>query len=50
MFDVANKITGIYKTFDCSKSISIVPKKIESMMRKRNGENNDFDENEEEKC
>ncbi len=28
MFELANKLVGIYKTFDTTKTISIIPEKI----------------------
>ncbi len=32
MFELANKLVGVYKTFDVTKSISIIPEKILFMM------------------
>ena len=28
MFELANKLVGIYKTFDATKTISIIPEKV----------------------
>ncbi len=34
MFELANKLVGVYKTFDATKTISIVPEKIIMQLKK----------------
>lgn len=46
MFELANKLVGVYKTYDATKTIAIIPELIHQKISQLNHDkNNDHDEN-----
>ena len=41
MFEAANKLVGVYKTFEATKTIAIIPSLIEKMIKSKTNEENE---------